>query len=80
MPGVRSLVSVPAGLAEMPVGRFLAATTAGALGWNALLLGAGALLGAHYDRIEGIVGPIGTVVLVAVVLACVAGVVWLRRR
>ena len=80
VPGVRSLVSVPAGLAEMPVGRFLAATTAGALGWNALLLGAGALLGAHYERIEGIVGPIGTVVLVAVVLACVAGVVWLRRR
>ena len=64
----------------MPVGRFLAATTAGALGWNALLLGAGALLGAHYDRIEGIVGPIGTVVLAAVVLASVAGVVWLRRR
>ena len=29
VPGVRSLVSVPAGLAEMPLWRFLAATTAG---------------------------------------------------
>ena len=80
VPGVRSLVSVPAGLSEMPLWRFLAATTAGALLWNAALLGAGALLGAQYDRVEGYVGPVGTVVLVAVVLAGVAGVVWLRRR
>ena len=31
VPGVRSLVSVPAGLSEMPLPTFLAATTAGAL-------------------------------------------------
>ena len=80
IPGVRSLVSVPAGLSEMPVWRFLAATTAGTLAWNAALLGAGALLGAQYDRVEGYVGPVSTVVMVAVVLAVVGGVVWLRRR
>ncbi len=80
IPGVRSLVSVPAGLSEMPLWRFLAATTAGTLLWNAALLGAGVLLGAQYDRVEGYVGPVGTVVLVAVVLGAVAGVVWLRRR
>ena len=38
------------------------------------------LLGANYERVERYVGPFGTVVLVAVVLACVAGFVWLRRR
>ena len=80
VPGVRSLVSVPAGLSEMPVWRFLAATAAGALLWNAALLGAGALLGSQYDRVEGYVGPVSTVVMVAVVLAAIAGVVWLRRR
>jgi len=80
VPGIRSLVSIPAGLTEMPIGRFVAATTAGALVWNALLLGAGALLGAHYDRVEGVVGPFGSAALIAVVLTCVAGVVWLRRR
>jgi membrane protein DedA with SNARE-associated domain len=80
IPGVRSLVSVPAGLSEMPLWRFLAATTAGTLVWNAALLGAGVLLGAQYDRVEGYVGPVGTVVLVAVVLGVVAGLVWLRRR
>jgi membrane protein DedA with SNARE-associated domain len=80
IPGVRSLVSVPAGLSEMPLWRFLAATTAGTLVWNAALLGAGVLLGAQYDRVEGYVGPVGTIVLAAVVLGAVAGVVWLRRR
>jgi membrane protein DedA with SNARE-associated domain len=80
VPGIRSLVSVPAGLSEMPVWRFLAATTAGALGWNAALLGAGALLGAQYDRVEGYVGPVSTVVMAFVVLAVIAGIVWLRRR
>ena len=80
VPGIRSLVSVPAGLSEMPLWRFLAATTAGAVTWNAALLGAGALLGAQYDRVEGYVGPVSTAVMVAVVIAAVAGVVWLRRR
>ena len=80
VPGIRSLVSVPAGLSEMPLWQFIAATTAGALAWNAALLGAGALLGSQYDRVEGYVGPVSTAVMVAVVLAVVAGIVWLRRR
>jgi membrane protein DedA with SNARE-associated domain len=80
VPGVRSLVSVPAGLSEMPLLAFVGATAAGALLWNSALLGAGVLLGANYERVERYVGPFGTVVLIAVVLACLAGVVWLRRR
>jgi len=80
VPGIRSLVSVPAGLSEMPLATFIGATTAGALLWNSALLGAGVALGANYERVERYVGPFGTVVLVAVVLACVAGLVWLRRR
>ena len=80
VPGIRSLVSVPAGLSEMPLSTFVGATAAGALLWNSALLGAGVALGANYERVERYVGPFGTVVLVAVVLACVAGVVWLRRR
>jgi membrane protein DedA with SNARE-associated domain len=80
VPGVRSLVSVPAGLSEMPLLTFVGATAAGALLWNSALLGAGVLLGANYERVERYVGPFGTVVLIAVVLACAAGIVWLRRR
>ncbi len=41
VPAVRQLISIPAGLAGMPLGRFLLFTTLGALLWNAIL----ALLG-----------------------------------
>lgn len=44
-PGLRTLVSVPAGLAHMPFGQFAGAAFAGAFGWNTLLVGAGYLLG-----------------------------------
>ncbi|MBA2346693.1 MAG: DedA family protein, partial [Solirubrobacterales bacterium] len=41
IPGVRSLVSVPAGLSEMPVLRFVALTALGSAVWNSALIGAG---------------------------------------
>ncbi len=41
LPGVRSVVSVPAGLSEMRVPLFLALTTLGSALWNAALIGAG---------------------------------------
>jgi membrane protein DedA with SNARE-associated domain len=44
VPGVRSLVSVPAGTLRMPVGRFLVLTALGSLGWNAALIGLGTAL------------------------------------
>jgi membrane protein DedA with SNARE-associated domain len=44
VPGVRGVVSVPAGTLRMPLGRFLALTAAGSLVWNAALIGAGAVL------------------------------------
>jgi membrane protein DedA with SNARE-associated domain len=44
VPGVRSVVSIPAGTLRMPVGRFLVLTAVGSLGWNAALIGAGLAL------------------------------------
>lgn len=52
IPGVRSLISLPAGAASMPLGRFVAFTTAGALVWNVLLIGAGFLLGSRWQEAE----------------------------
>ena len=37
VPAVRQLISIPAGLSGMPVGRFLAFTTLGAGVWNTVL-------------------------------------------
>ncbi len=52
IPGVRSLVSLPAGAAGMPLGRFTLLTTVGSAIWNFLLIGGGWLLGTQYHVIE----------------------------
>jgi membrane protein DedA with SNARE-associated domain len=80
IPGARSLVSVPAGLSEMPIWRFIALTTLGSAIWNAALVGAGWALGRNYEKVGGVIGPISTVVTVALVMALMAGAVWLMRR
>jgi membrane protein DedA with SNARE-associated domain len=48
IPGVRSLVSIPAGAQGMPLGRFTALTAAGSAIWNLVLMGAGWWLGDRY--------------------------------
>jgi membrane protein DedA with SNARE-associated domain len=72
VPGARSLVSIPAGLSEMPVLKFTALTALGSTVWNCALIGAGWALGEHYEKVGGIVGPIGTAVVGLCVLAVIA--------
>ena len=80
VPGARSLVSIPAGLSEMPVAKFIALTTLGSTAWNCALIGAGWTLGEHYERVGGIVGPIGTAVVAVCALAVLALVIRAYRN
>lgn len=74
VPGVRSLISIPAGVERMPLLRFCVFTTAGSLVWNAALIIAGYELGARWTLVEGYVGPVSNVVyvLVAIVIVVIA--------
>ena len=49
VPAVRQLISIPAGLARMGLGRFLLYTTLGAGAWNAVLAGMGWYIGHYYS-------------------------------
>ena len=80
VPGARSLVSIPAGLSEMPVAKFIALTTLGSTAWNCGLIGAGWALGEHYEQVGGIVGPIGTAVVAVCALAVLALVIRAYRN
>ncbi|HYO49247.1 MAG TPA: DedA family protein [Chloroflexia bacterium] len=66
IPGIRSLVSIPAGLARMPFARFLVLTLAGSAIWNSALISAGFLLGQNWSQIEAVVSPLSKVVYVGV--------------
>ena len=49
VPAVRQLISIPAGLARMSLGRFLLYTTLGASLWNSILAGMGWYIGHYYS-------------------------------
>lgn len=55
IPLVRSLISIPAGMNRMPMGRFLLWTTFGSLIWNGLLTYAGIVLGSQWENVLGLV-------------------------
>ena len=81
VPLARSIVSVPAGASEMPIGRFTLLTTVGSAAWNALLISLGLFLGQRYTEVVDIVERFSTLIGLAVLAGLVALVVlWYRRR
>ena len=81
VPGVRSLISIPAGIDRMPLPQFIGLTVAGSAVWNAALVVAGYELGAQWHRIERYVGGVANVLYVVLAVAVVVFVARrLRRR
>lgn len=76
VPVIRSVVSIPAGIAKMPLTRFLTLTAIGSGVWNALFIGLGWILGDQWDRVQGWLGPVSYVVVGLVVV----GLAWLAVR
>jgi membrane protein DedA with SNARE-associated domain len=52
MPGIRTLINIPAGLARMPFFPFITATFLGAYVWCTLLIGTGYFLGHEWEQIS----------------------------
>ena len=67
LPIIRTLISIPAGLAGMPVLPFVLYSALGMLLWNTVLVSAGYILHEHYHLVEAWIDPLTLVVLGAVV-------------
>ncbi len=81
IPGVRSLVSLPAGTLKMSRLSYILLTLVGTLIWNTALIGAGWVLGEEWERVSGVVGAAGTPLLAVLLLVLgVLSVVWWWRR
>ena len=78
LPVIRHLISIPAGIARMPLGRFVSYTAVGAFAWCAVLTGIGYFLGRHEDvlRNEEVRHYVSRVLVVGIV----AYIAWHRRR
>ena len=79
LPGVRTFISFPAGVARYPFWKFAIFTVIGTIPWTLLLVWAGSLLGSHWrDLIQ-----YNHIFLMAVIAVCVVATVvfvWHRRR
>lgn len=64
IPAIRTLISVPAGLAGMPMGQFLLYSTVGSLVWTGILTGAGYMLESQYERVAQYVDPVSKAILI----------------
>ena len=76
LPIVRTFISFPAGVARMPLLKFVLSSTLGALPWSAVLTYAGVVLGDHWVDIRHALEPFDLVMAVGVVVLVVAFVWW----
>ena len=79
IPVIRSVVSIPAGIARMPLARFCVLTVIGSGVWNAIFVGAGWMLADNWQQVDRYVGP-ATLVVLAAIVAGLAILAWRRHR
>ncbi len=79
IPGIRTLISFPAGAAKMPLAKFLVFTTAGCVLWNSILIYVGYYLGSNWTEVAGISHYV-IIAVIAVLAAIFAFYLIIRRR
>ncbi|UXE59918.1 MAG: DedA family protein [Woronichinia naegeliana WA131] len=77
VPGVRTLISLPAGINGMPLLPFTLYSTIGTTLWVGLLAIAGYKLGDHYELVEKYLDPVSKIVLVSLVIFLI---LWIFRK
>jgi membrane protein DedA with SNARE-associated domain len=80
LPIVRTFISFPAGVARMPLRKFIAYSTAGAFLWSILLVYAGTLLGSNWVKIRETLQPFDLLIAIGVVALVVLFVWWRLGR
>jgi membrane protein DedA with SNARE-associated domain len=79
LPIVRTFISIPAGIARMPLWRFVLFSVAGAIPWVMLLVWGGLVLGDNWQDIKGALRGLDYLVAAAVILLVVL-FVWRHVR
>ncbi len=71
LPGIRTIISLPAGMFEMDIKKFVIYTTAGCLIWSTILTYAGFYLGENWQSLEGIYRKFEIIIVVLVAVAVI---------
>lgn len=76
VPIVRSLISIPAGMSDMPIRSFLLFTTIGTLIWNTVLVILGSKMGENWTKIVDFISEYASITLIVLVIGFIAFVTW----
>jgi membrane protein DedA with SNARE-associated domain len=83
LPVIRHLISIPAGMSRMNLGRFVAFTAVGAGIWCAILTYLGWLIGRHGEQVDRVIGPyvhqVFTRYILPALIVLVIGYIFWRR-
>ncbi|MDR0924300.1 MAG: DedA family protein, partial [Hungatella sp.] len=80
IPIVRSLISIPAGMAEMKISKFLLFTVSGTAIWNVVLINLGAFAGEKWSIIADYINTYSYVVFILLAFATVCIIIWLLYK
>lgn len=81
IPLVRSLISIPAGMAKMKLGLFLLYTTVGTLIWNVILVSVGAALADNWENVVEFMDVYSNIAYAIIAIGIViALLLWIRSR
>ena len=82
IPVIRSLISIPAGMSEMPMKKFLIYTTAGSLIWNTALTIAGSIVGENWTDILDIMNQYSHIIVILLAILFVIAIIifYTKRR
>ncbi|EPD71104.1 hypothetical protein HMPREF1219_00041 [Corynebacterium pyruviciproducens ATCC BAA-1742] len=80
VPGIRSLISIPAGIDRMGLVKFTLWTTLGSAIWNSILVYLGFTLGENWHTVTDYMEEFSLIIKILLVIAFVALTIWLVRR
>lgn len=76
VPIVRSLISIPAGMNEMNMPKFLIYTTIGSIIWNTVLVVLGSIVGENWESIANIFDTYSNIALILLIIIFIVVVIW----
>ncbi|GAA3629613.1 DedA family protein [Lactobacillus hamsteri] len=81
IPVIRSLISIPAGIAQVNMPKFIILTTLGSLIWNTILIGLGSYMGSKWHVIVTIFEEYSLIVVILLAISIIYfAYVWRKKR
>lgn len=74
IPIVRSLISIPAGMSEMKIWKFLLYTILGSAIWNTVLVLLGKKLGDSWETVVNVFNEFSHIILILLIILCIIGI------